>query len=137
VPERGLLLEPFTAKVPATTANLRHRPCGCQGQNAQETLQFPDETLKIHGEGQDKQAKRMTDRESVWCLLTEFTQSESLRKHALAVEACMGACARKFGREAHEREGPDFSRAVDAGPYDENLWGIVGGLAHPFPVSYS
>ena len=39
----------------------------------------------------------MIDRESAWCLLTEFTQSESLRKHALAVEACMRACARKYG----------------------------------------
>src|SRR5580704_4259357 len=29
----------------------------------------------------------MINRESAWCLLTEFTQSESLRKHALAVEA--------------------------------------------------
>ena len=37
----------------------------------------------------------MIDREAAWCLLTEFTQSESLRKHALAVEACMRACGRK------------------------------------------
>jgi predicted hydrolase (HD superfamily) len=73
----------------------------------------------------------MMDRESAWCLLTEFTQSESLRKHALAVEACMRACARKFGREAHEREGHDFSRAAHVGLYDEDLWGIVG-LIHDF-----
>ncbi|HXR16188.1 MAG TPA: HDIG domain-containing protein [Terriglobales bacterium] len=52
------------------------------------------------------------DRESAWCLLTEFTQSESLRKHALSVEACMRAYARKFGS-------------------DEGLWGIVG-LLHDF-----
>jgi predicted hydrolase (HD superfamily) len=82
-------------------------------------------------------------RDSAWALLTEFTQSESLRKHALAVEACMRACARKFGREAHEREGHDFSSepalserseskgAANAGLYDENLWGIVG-LIHDF-----
>src|SRR5437588_706242 len=38
-------------------------------------------------------------RESAWGLLTEFTQSESLRKHALAVEACMRAYARKLGGE--------------------------------------
>jgi putative nucleotidyltransferase with HDIG domain len=54
----------------------------------------------------------MINRESTWCLLTEFTQSESLRKHALAVEACMRAYARKLGA-------------------DEELWGIVG-LIHDF-----
>jgi putative nucleotidyltransferase with HDIG domain len=58
----------------------------------------------------------MIDRESAWCLLTEFTQSESLRKHALAVEACMRACARKYGNGSQE---------------DEDLWGVVG-LIHDF-----
>ncbi len=52
------------------------------------------------------------DRAEAWCLLTEFTQSESLRKHAIAVEACMRAYARKFGA-------------------DEELWGVVG-LIHDF-----
>src|SRR5439155_12597865 len=51
----------------------------------------------------------MSDRERAWGLLTEFTQSESLRKHALAVEACMRAYARKLGG-------------------DENLWGVAGLL---------
>jgi predicted hydrolase (HD superfamily) len=59
-------------------------------------------------------------REKAWELLTEFTQSESLRKHALAVEACMRACSRKFG-----------SGAPDVSSEDENLWGIVG-LLHDF-----
>jgi putative nucleotidyltransferase with HDIG domain len=54
----------------------------------------------------------MNDRETAWCLLTEFTQSESLRKHALAVEGCMRAYARKLGA-------------------DEALWGVVG-LIHDF-----
>jgi putative nucleotidyltransferase with HDIG domain len=54
----------------------------------------------------------MTDRTTAWNLLTEFTQSESLRKHALAVEACMRAYARKFGA-------------------DEELWAVVG-LIHDF-----
>jgi len=39
------------------------------------------------------------NREQAWNILTEFTQSESLRKHALAVEACMAAYARKFGED--------------------------------------
>jgi putative nucleotidyltransferase with HDIG domain len=54
----------------------------------------------------------MDQRESAWCLLTEFTQSESLRKHALSVEACMRAYARKNGA-------------------NEELWGLVG-LLHDF-----
>jgi putative nucleotidyltransferase with HDIG domain len=53
-----------------------------------------------------------TDRQAGWGLLTEFTQSESLRKHALAVEACMRAYARQNGE-------------------DEEKWGVVG-LIHDF-----
>jgi len=52
------------------------------------------------------------NRADAWCLLTEFTQSESLRKHALAVEACMRAYARKLGG-------------------DEDEWALVG-LLHDF-----
>ena len=38
-------------------------------------------------------------RERAWDLLMEWTQSESLRKHALAVEACVVACGeREAGR---------------------------------------
>ena len=54
----------------------------------------------------------MSQRDAAWCLLTEFTQSESLRKHALAVEACMRAYARQTGG-------------------DEEMWGTVG-LLHDF-----
>ena len=56
------------------------------------------------------------DRESAWGLLTEFTQSESLRKHALAVEACMRAYARKLAAGSAE---------------EETRWAIVG-LLHDF-----
>ena len=38
-------------------------------------------------------------REQAWELLCEFTKSDSLRQHALAVEACVAAYARKFGED--------------------------------------
>jgi putative nucleotidyltransferase with HDIG domain len=38
-------------------------------------------------------------RDAAWTLLCEFTKSESLRKHALAVETCMTAYARQFGQD--------------------------------------
>src|SRR5947207_8625934 len=41
----------------------------------------------------------MIDREQAWQILCEFTKSEGLRKHALAVEACVVAYARKFGED--------------------------------------
>jgi putative nucleotidyltransferase with HDIG domain len=41
----------------------------------------------------------MIDREHAWQILCEFTKSESLRKHALAVEACVAAYAQKFGED--------------------------------------
>jgi putative nucleotidyltransferase with HDIG domain len=51
-------------------------------------------------------------RENAWNLLTEYTQGESLRKHALAVEAAVRGYARTFGE-------------------DEDVWGIVA-LLHDF-----
>ncbi len=54
----------------------------------------------------------MVDRETAWGLLCEYTLSESLRKHAMAVESCMRAYARKFDE-------------------DEETWAITG-LIHDF-----
>lgn len=39
------------------------------------------------------------DRTQAWELLCEFTKSDSLRRHALAVEACVAAYARKLGED--------------------------------------
>ncbi len=41
----------------------------------------------------------MIDREQAWRILCEFTKSDNLRKHALAVDACVTAYARKFGED--------------------------------------
>src|ERR1043166_6704718 len=41
----------------------------------------------------------MIDREQAWQILCEFTKSEGLRKHALAVETCVTAYARRYGED--------------------------------------
>jgi putative nucleotidyltransferase with HDIG domain len=48
-------------------------------------------------------------RDQAWDLFCSWTESESLRRHVLAVEAAMRAYARKFGE-------------------DEEMWGLVGML---------
>jgi predicted hydrolase (HD superfamily) len=57
----------------------------------------------------------MPDRNDAWELLCEYTKGDSLRKHALAVEAAMRACVKQYG---------------GAGD-DEDEWGLVG-LLHDF-----
>jgi putative nucleotidyltransferase with HDIG domain len=52
------------------------------------------------------------DRDDAWRLLTEYTKSDSLLKHAMAVEAAVRGYARKFGE-------------------DEESWGLVA-LLHDF-----
>ncbi len=54
----------------------------------------------------------MLNRVDAWTLLCEYTQNENLLKHALAVEACVRAYARKLGG-------------------DEHLWGLTA-LLHDF-----
>lgn len=54
----------------------------------------------------------MPTSEDAWNLVCEFTQSESLRKHMLAVETCVRAYARKNGA-------------------DEEAWGLAA-LLHDF-----
>jgi putative nucleotidyltransferase with HDIG domain len=54
----------------------------------------------------------MLNRDDAWKLLCEYTQSESLRKHMLAVEACVRGYARKQGA-------------------DEDAWGLAA-LLHDF-----
>ena len=57
----------------------------------------------------------MPDRNAAWELLCEYTKGESLRKHALAVEAAMRACVKRYG----------------AAEDDQDEWGLVG-LLHDF-----
>lgn len=57
----------------------------------------------------------LPDRNDAWELLCEYTKGDSLRKHALAVEAAMRACAPRYG----------------GGDADVDEWGIVG-LLHDF-----
>jgi predicted hydrolase (HD superfamily) len=57
----------------------------------------------------------MPDRAAAWELLCEYTKGDSLRKHALAVEAAMRACSKHYAE----------------GEADEDEWGIVGML-HDF-----
>jgi len=63
----------------------------------------------------------MPTRDDAWKLLCEYTQSESLRKHMLAVEACVRAYARKHGA------GVDRFAVAS----DEELWSIAA-LLHDF-----
>ena len=44
----------------------------------------------------------MLNREQAWSLLCEFTKSDGLRKHALAVETCVTAYAKKLGEDEHK-----------------------------------
>src|SRR5437867_10211189 len=60
----------------------------------------------------NKMLKLTMNREDAWLLLTEYTKSENLLKHALSVEAAVGGYARKFGE-------------------DEEGWGITA-LLHDF-----
>src|SRR5256714_1216790 len=57
----------------------------------------------------------MPNREEAWELLCEYSKGDSLRKHAVAVETAMRACAPRYG-------------GADA---DVDEWGIVG-LLHDF-----
>jgi putative nucleotidyltransferase with HDIG domain len=41
----------------------------------------------------------MLTRQEAWEIVCEFTKSEGLRKHALAVETCVAAYARKLGED--------------------------------------
>ncbi|HMD47906.1 MAG TPA: hypothetical protein VKG79_02360, partial [Bryobacteraceae bacterium] len=114
--------------------------CGTQPVEVKVKMHKADnlagESRSLTAKSRRNRAENMIDREAAWCLLTEFTQSESLRKHALAVEACMRACSGKFGGlyQSTPSGVPQSSLqeywALE-GMSEEDLWGIVG-LIHDF-----
>jgi predicted hydrolase (HD superfamily) len=73
----------------------------------------------------------MIDRQAAWGVLTEFTPSESLRKHGLAVEACLRMYARKFRADGAGQSSSQQNSTDRGAIAQEELWGIVG-LIHDF-----
>jgi putative nucleotidyltransferase with HDIG domain len=64
------------------------------------------------------------NREDAWALLNEYTKSESLLKHALAVEASVRGYARKFGED---EEGWGMTALLH--DFDYERWPTLGD--HP------
>lgn len=73
--------------------------------------------------GSNSSRRNPLNRKDAWELMCEWTESESLRKHMLAVETAMRAYAREFGG-------------------DEDKWGVTGLLhdmdyeKHPTPAEH-
>lgn len=44
----------------------------------------------------------MVSRDQAWAIVCEFVQSDSLRRHMLAVEACVAAYAKKYGENGEK-----------------------------------
>lgn len=70
-------------------------------------------------------------RDAALALLHEFTASESLRKHAYAVEAAMRAYARRFAAEIAGGISTGPAAGVAPAEVNESYWGLVG-LLHDF-----
>jgi putative nucleotidyltransferase with HDIG domain len=68
--------------------------------------------------------KLIMNRDEAWALLTEYTKSESLLKHALAVETAVRGYARKFG----ENED-DWGLTALLHDFDYERWPTLGD--HP------
>ena len=64
------------------------------------------------------------NRADAWALLTEYTASESLRKHAMAVEAAVRGYARKFGENEE-----DWGVTALLHDFDYERWPTLGD--HP------
>jgi putative nucleotidyltransferase with HDIG domain len=68
--------------------------------------------------------KLTMNRDEAWALLTEYTKSESLLKHALAVETAVRGYARKFGENEH-----DWGITALLHDFDYERWPTLGD--HP------
>jgi predicted hydrolase (HD superfamily) len=73
----------------------------------------------------------LPSRDAALALLHEFTVSESLRKHAYAVEAAMRAYACRFAAEIEGGAISGPAAGVASSEVEEQFWGLVG-LLHDF-----
>ena len=69
--------------------------------------------------------KLTMNRDDAWALLTEYTQSDSLLKHAQAVEAAVRGYARKFGENEEE-----WGITALLHDFDYERWPTLGDHPH-------
>jgi len=89
----------------------------------------------------------MLDRDAAWAHLCEWTETESLRRHARAVELVMRAAAHRYGDGDEERWGlagmlhdADYEKWPEEHPHRIVAWlreRDEGDLAHAISAHYT